>query len=233
MDGVQGIRRSWQRHRPGSGRHHRRGVRQDRQLAGRRGVDAADRPMLGKVDFSSLFYVLDHAKGVPASLAEAKAKGVPVIAYGAFINDVINFLIVAFVVFLLVKMVNRARGRPLLGPDDKGMSVLPVDDPDQGRSVRSCTIDLRRQRCPAPLARVERARRARSLSESRGDPRPAGAGPAARLAAGVLGRGGMRATPARGLPSGGALLRPLAGYCRSRCGSGRSSSPRWGRRSGA
>ena len=47
--------------------------------------------LLGKVDFSSLFYVLDQGKGMPASLADAKAKGVPVIAYGAFINDVINF----------------------------------------------------------------------------------------------------------------------------------------------
>ena len=96
--------------------------------------------VLGKVDFSSLFYVLDHAKGVPASLAEAKAKGVPVIAYGAFINDVINFLIVAFVVFLLVKMVNQAKatesGR-CLGPDHKRMSLLPIDDSDQGHSVRS------------------------------------------------------------------------------------------------
>ncbi len=64
------------------------------------------------------FYVLDHGKGMPASLADAKAKGVPVIAYGAFINDVINFIIVAFVVFLLVKMVNQAkdtRTAPALG----------------------------------------------------------------------------------------------------------------------
>ena len=66
--------------------------------------------LLGKVDFSSLFYVLDHAKGAPVSLADAKAKGIPVIAYGAFINDVINFLIVAFVVSLLIKTVTHARG---------------------------------------------------------------------------------------------------------------------------
>src|SRR6266536_5340340 len=61
--------------------------------------------LLGKVDFSSLFLVLDHSKGVPVSLADAKAKGVPVIAYGAFINDLVNFVIVALVIFLLVKMV--------------------------------------------------------------------------------------------------------------------------------
>jgi len=65
--------------------------------------------LLGKVDFSSLFLVLDHSKGVPASLADAKAKGIPVVAYGAFINDIINFLIIAIVIFLLIKIVNRIR----------------------------------------------------------------------------------------------------------------------------
>src|SRR5262245_24410207 len=65
--------------------------------------------LLGKVDSASLFLVLDHTKGVPASLPEAKAKGIPVIAYGAFFNDIVNFVIIAFVIFLLVKMVNRVR----------------------------------------------------------------------------------------------------------------------------
>lgn len=65
--------------------------------------------LLGKVDFSSLFLVLDHLKGVPVSLADAKAKGIPVIAYGAFINDIVNFIIIAIVIFLLIKMVNRIR----------------------------------------------------------------------------------------------------------------------------
>ena len=64
---------------------------------------------LGRIDFSSLFLVLDSTKGVPASLAEAKAKGVPVIAYGQFGNDVLSFLIVALAVFLLVKQVNRIK----------------------------------------------------------------------------------------------------------------------------
>ena len=64
---------------------------------------------IGKVDFTSLFYVLDATKGTPVSLAEAKAMGVPVIAYGQLINDVITFLIVAFVVFLIVRTVNRMK----------------------------------------------------------------------------------------------------------------------------
>ena len=67
--------------------------------------------LLGKVDFSSLFYVLDTSKGTPTSLAEAKAAGIPVIAYGALINDIITFLIVAFVVFLIVRYVNRVKSK--------------------------------------------------------------------------------------------------------------------------
>jgi large conductance mechanosensitive channel len=65
--------------------------------------------LFGKIDFASLFFVLDHSKGVPASLADAKVKAIPVIAYGAFINDLVNFLIIALVIFLLVKIVNRIR----------------------------------------------------------------------------------------------------------------------------
>ena len=65
--------------------------------------------LLGKVDFSSLFFVLDHSKGQPLSLADAKTKGIPLLAYGAFVNDIVNFIIIAFVVFLLVKIVNRIR----------------------------------------------------------------------------------------------------------------------------
>ena len=63
--------------------------------------------VLGKVDFSSLFLQLS---GTPvASLAEAKKAGVPVIAYGNFLNQIINFAIVAFAIFLIVKQVNRFR----------------------------------------------------------------------------------------------------------------------------
>jgi large conductance mechanosensitive channel len=61
----------------------------------------------GRIDFAGHFIVLDKSKGIPATLAEAKANGVPVIAYGQFINDLIIFVIVAFVIFLIVKRVNR------------------------------------------------------------------------------------------------------------------------------
>ena len=65
--------------------------------------------LIGKVDFASLFYVLDHSKGQPLSLADAKAKGIPVIAYGALFNDIVNFVIIAFIIFLIIKAVNRRR----------------------------------------------------------------------------------------------------------------------------
>lgn len=65
--------------------------------------------LLGKVDFSDLFLMLDSSKGVPVSLAEAKAKGIPVVAYGQFINTMIDFLIVALTIFIVIKAVNRFR----------------------------------------------------------------------------------------------------------------------------
>ena len=96
--------------------------------------------MLGNVDFSSLFAVLDTSKGVPASLADAKAKGIPVIAYGQFINDIIGFLIVALAVFMIVKQVNRIKSS--------------VDKPAVADAVtRECqfcasTISIKASRCP-------------------------------------------------------------------------------------
>lgn len=61
----------------------------------------------GGIDFSNLFFNL--GEGDFTSLAAAKDAGAPVFAYGAFITAVINFLIIAFVVFLLVKAVNRLK----------------------------------------------------------------------------------------------------------------------------
>ena len=68
--------------------------------------------LMGGIDFASLFYVLDASKGIPESLAVAKTKGIPVVAYGQFINDVINFLIVAAVIFLIVRQYNRLKAKP-------------------------------------------------------------------------------------------------------------------------
>jgi large conductance mechanosensitive channel len=66
--------------------------------------------VVGKVDFSNLFINLS---GTPvATLAEAKAKGLPTINVGLFLNATIDFLIVAFALFLLVKQVNRLKAAP-------------------------------------------------------------------------------------------------------------------------
>jgi large conductance mechanosensitive channel len=95
---------------------------------------------LGGVDFSSLFIVLDHAKGTPASLAEAKTAGVPVIAYGAFLNEVINFLIVAFAMFLLVKQANRLKGPVAVTTKEcpKCLSAIPLG----AKRCAACCADL-------------------------------------------------------------------------------------------
>ena len=67
--------------------------------------------VLGGVDFSNLF--IDLSGQHPVSLADAQLKGLPVITYGAFINDIITFLIVAFVVFLIVKAINRNKQKEI------------------------------------------------------------------------------------------------------------------------
>ncbi len=61
----------------------------------------------GKLDFSQLFISMDGQHY--ATLADAEAAGASVVAYGSFISEVINFIIMAFVVFLFVKLINKLR----------------------------------------------------------------------------------------------------------------------------
>src|SRR5262245_46310916 len=83
--------------------------------------------LLGKIDFASLFVVLDHSKGDPVSLADAKTKGIPVIAYGQFFNDIINFVIIAFVIFLLIRFVNKARRKdPSMKDCPECLTAIPL-----------------------------------------------------------------------------------------------------------
>src|SRR5210317_2361502 len=63
---------------------------------------------MGGIDFTNLFVVIS-GDATYASLAEARDAGAAVFAYGAFITAVINFLIIAFVVFMLVRYVNKVR----------------------------------------------------------------------------------------------------------------------------
>jgi large conductance mechanosensitive channel len=93
---------------------------------------------LGKADFSSLFFDLSGQR--PISIADAKAKGVPVIAYGALINDIINFLIIALVVFLVVKAVTRMRGTP--PPNTKDCPLCLTAIPLGAKRCPACCADL-------------------------------------------------------------------------------------------
>lgn len=76
--------------------------------------------LLGKVDFSNFFFALSEIPaGVNASSLEAVSEaGVPVIAYGQFVNIIIEFFIVAFAVFLLVKAINSAKKKEEEAPKE-------------------------------------------------------------------------------------------------------------------
>ena len=66
--------------------------------------------LTGGIDFSSRFLVLSSSGGTFNTLAEAKASGLPIFAYGNFLNIVLQFVIIAFAIFLIVRQVNRLRG---------------------------------------------------------------------------------------------------------------------------
>jgi large conductance mechanosensitive channel len=73
--------------------------------------------MMGGVNFADLFVSLDSAKTLPGgapikSLADAKTAGAAVIAYGSFINTIIDFVIVAFCIFMVVKLMNKLNKKP-------------------------------------------------------------------------------------------------------------------------
>jgi large conductance mechanosensitive channel len=91
--------------------------------------------LMGKVDFSNLFISLT---GEPfATLAEAKKAGAPTINYGLFINTLIDFIIVAFAVFLVVKQLNRLKKAP------------PEEAPSTKACPRCCSsVPLAASRCP-------------------------------------------------------------------------------------
>src|SRR5205085_8424195 len=66
--------------------------------------------LVGKLDFSSKFWVLgDVPPGTAMTLADLKKAGVPVLAWGQFATVAVNFLILAFVIFLMVRAINRLR----------------------------------------------------------------------------------------------------------------------------
>ena len=99
---------------------------------------------LGKVDFANLFWNLGD-KPV-ASVAAAKAAGVPTINYGLFLNNVISFLIVAFVVFLIVKQFNRLRRQepaPAAAPTTRECPYCLSSIPLKATRCPHCTSELK------------------------------------------------------------------------------------------
>ena len=94
--------------------------------------------LLGRTDFSSLFVNLS---GQPyATLKDAKAAGAAVIGYGVFVNTVLDFIVVAFAVFLLIRQVNRL----------KREAPVPAPAAPTTKECGYCwsTISLRATRCP-------------------------------------------------------------------------------------
>jgi large conductance mechanosensitive channel len=98
--------------------------------------------ILGKVDFSSLFLNLSGKSY--SSLAEAKAAGAATLNYGIFLNNIVDFLIVAFAVFLLVRMVNRwNKPAPAAVPSTKECPYCASTIPLKATRCPNCTSEIR------------------------------------------------------------------------------------------
>ncbi|MCG3147621.1 MAG: Large-conductance mechanosensitive channel [Verrucomicrobiae bacterium] len=103
--------------------------------------------LMGGVNFTDLFFALDNSKGEFATLAKAREAGVPVIAYGLFINTVLDFLIVAFCVFLVIKVMNTLKRR---------QSPAPAPAPTTKNCPYCCSaIAIRATRCPQCTSEVK------------------------------------------------------------------------------
>jgi large conductance mechanosensitive channel len=104
--------------------------------------------LLGKVDFSNLFISLN---GQPyPTVAAAKAAGAATINYGLFLNNIISFVIVAFAVFLMVKLVNRLR-REAKGEEP------PADPTDKECPFCCSKVPLKATRCAHCTSQLEQA----------------------------------------------------------------------------
>ena len=93
--------------------------------------------VFGKLDFSNLYVVLGTIPpNVANNLADLKKAGVPVLAYGNFITIVVNFIILAFIIFLMVKQINRLRRTEEAPP--------PAAPPEEIVLLREIRDNLRR-----------------------------------------------------------------------------------------
>lgn len=98
--------------------------------------------LLGKVDFTNLFITLGG--GVPySSLAEAKAAGAATVNYGVFLNTVIDFLIVAFVIFLIIRQINRLKRKEVpAAPNTKDCPYCFMAIPVRATRCPHCTAEI-------------------------------------------------------------------------------------------
>jgi large conductance mechanosensitive channel len=97
---------------------------------------------LGGVDFSNLF--INLSGNAYPSIAAAKAAGAATLNYGIFINNIINFLIIAFAIFLVIKAINRMRGpAPAAAPTTKDCPYCLSAVPLKATKCAHCTAELK------------------------------------------------------------------------------------------
>jgi large conductance mechanosensitive channel len=97
--------------------------------------------IIGKVDFSNLFLNISGTKY--PTLAAAKAAGAATVNYGVFLNTVLDFLIVAFVIFLLVRQVNRwSKPAPAAAPATRECPYCLTQIPLKATRCRACTSEV-------------------------------------------------------------------------------------------
>jgi large conductance mechanosensitive channel len=95
--------------------------------------------VFGKLDFSNLFITLgDVPQGTAKTLAAMKEAGVPVLAYGNFITVAINFIILAFIIFMMVKQINRLKREQEAAP------AAPEAPPEDVLLLREIRDSLRK-----------------------------------------------------------------------------------------
>jgi large conductance mechanosensitive channel len=98
--------------------------------------------VFGNLDFSNLFVVLGKVpEGTGASLAELTKAGVPVLAYGSFITVAVNFMIMAFIIFMMVKQVNRLKRETVAAP---AAPAAPAPTPEDITLLREIRDSLKK-----------------------------------------------------------------------------------------
>jgi len=95
---------------------------------------------LGGVDFSNFF--IDLSRHGYATLAEARTAGAPTLRYGLFLNAIVNFVIVAFAMYLVVKQVNRFGRKPEAPAPTRDCPLCAMAIPVKARRCGHCAADL-------------------------------------------------------------------------------------------